>query len=158
PLKALAMFALIIASTIAFAATAAYFTPIQQTPLEYSPESLSAMAREHARRLGYTQRSGDSAMGLEPSLPYWDYARNHYPVGQLRAQMAAGRPAAISFWYRQSPGPLNPGDDVARVSMARPAFTMSGMLRLRLDLQGRLLSFEAVPSEFEPMAGVAAPP
>jgi serine/threonine-protein kinase len=158
PPKALAMFALIIASTIAFAATAAYFTPIQQTPLEYSPESLSAMAREHVRRLGYAQHSGDSAMGLETSLPYWDYARSHYSVGQLRAQMAAGRPAAINFWYRQSPSPLNPGDDVARVSMASPAFTMSGMLRLRLDLQGRLLSFEAVPSEFEPMAGKAAPP
>lgn len=55
PAKALAMFAAIIAGTILFAATSGYSIPILQTPLEYSPEFLSAMAHDHAKRLGYAQ-------------------------------------------------------------------------------------------------------
>ena len=42
---------------------------------------------------------------------------------QLRAQMAAGRPAAISFSYRQSPGPLNPPEiDIATCKHGKTGF------------------------------------
>ncbi len=66
--------------------------------------------------------------------------------------MEDGRPAAIYFWYRQSPGQLIPerfrGEDFGgiQVTESDPPQATSGMIGVELDPLGRLIRFEAVPS------------
>ena len=130
----------------------------EKTPFEHSPEALATMAREHAKHFGYSERPRDSAVGIQGSTDYFDYARSHYTLARFWAQIANARPAPITFWYRQSPGPLDPGAQAERVSMDEPPLSVPGMLRMRLDMEGRLFTFEAVPPEREvaPVPSAAA--
>jgi serine/threonine-protein kinase len=60
-------------------------------------------------------------------------------------QVKSGEPAAIYFWYRQSPRPFEVAD--AWVTEDAPARDVPGMVTLTLDTLGRLRSFDAVPSQ-----------
>jgi predicted Ser/Thr protein kinase len=149
PRAAAGYFAAVVVGIVAVVLMAQSASLFSRTPSEYSPEALAAMARDHAMHFGYAQRPGESAMGLQGDDDYLNYTRSH-PNGQrFAAQLAAGRPAPIRFWYRQSPGLLDPGAEQGWVSMGRPASDQTGMYRVQLDLQGRLLFFDAVPREIE---------
>jgi hypothetical protein len=52
---------------------------------------------------------------------------------------------------------LDPGADRALVTLDNPAFATPGMIRVRVDMEGRLLSFEARPAESNPPEAAAAP-
>jgi hypothetical protein len=67
PARALAMLSMVVVGAVVSAAIAADVNPVEKALLDYSPESLAAIARDHARRLGYPQRPVDSASGLETS-------------------------------------------------------------------------------------------
>jgi serine/threonine-protein kinase len=65
-----------------------------------------------------------------------------------------GQPAVLHYWYRQSPAYLE-GFDYFRNPWENPPPTISGMVGIRLDTRGRLLSFYAVPPQVDP--GEATP-
>ena len=138
-----------------FAYCAASSSLIEKAGLTKSPEVLADKARELIQALGYAAPPGDSAYGFETNdeflnsvektdkpLPHWD-------------QIARSRPSLLKFWYRQSAEPmlaqgmhdqaLIPGE----IKEDDPALTMSGMIDVRLDPQGRLTYLEALPSEKE---------
>jgi serine/threonine-protein kinase len=156
PWAGVTVFAAAVAGVVALLLVSQSASLLNRTPSEYSPEALAAMAREHARRLGYPQRPGESAIGLEANNGYLGYVRGHFTPAQFAAQLGAGRPSPLTFYYRQSPGILDPGADQGWVDMDHPASDRSGMYRMRLDLQGRLLFFEAVPKQLDPGAGTPA--
>ena len=106
---------------------------------------------------------------LRPDNPY---ASDRFPDPNKRIEFpaeakarwrnpAAGQPPLIHFWYRQGPEPLSAvrGFNVA-VSFTDPPMETSGMVRLRTDLDGKLLQFETVTPQVEPpaarLAGQAA--
>jgi hypothetical protein len=72
------------------------------------------------------------------------------------------RPSLLGFWYRQSPDDmvaqgyrdqlLNPGI----VTRDDPATTLSGMINVELDPQGRLTYFQAIPPQKETSSAEAA--
>jgi len=157
PAVAVAMVVAVIAGLIAIAALSTGLNLIEKTPFENSPDVLAGRARDHAKRLGYPEKPADSARGMTYARDYLEYARTHYPAATRWSHLGAGRPAPVTFWYRQSPRvlvPVFPG----RVTRAQPPFDVSGMLRMRLDMQGRLLEFEAVPPQVERDAAPPAPP
>jgi hypothetical protein len=146
-------------------ALAAYLSPRAyrhgHVSLEKPPEALAERSKEIIRRLGYTEKPLDTAWGFSGNGEYRSWVEEHDKSKTRWKDMEDGRPAAIYFWYRQSPGQLIPerfrGEDSAGVTVTEsdPPLTTSGMVGVELDPLGRLIRFEAVPSSV-PQASSAA--
>ena len=125
---------------------------LARTTLNKPPEALAERAREIADRLGYASQPASTAYGFTYRLTNLQYLLRHF---RERASqfVAANRPPVITFWYRSSPGPLEPREvsDITRVTATDPPMDIPGMLNVRLDTEGRLISFIAVPPEEEPL-------
>src|SRR5262245_38410985 len=143
--------------------TAVYFLSktrlIDVTPFEHPPEFLAGKAREIIAQRGYPERRADGAIGFAYVRQYLDYVRSQVPSGDWRQQFSQGRPAPIYFWRRESPQQLLPiaqatytryGElpDLAQVNENDPPIT-PGSLSIRLDMQGRLIRFSAMPSQID---------
>jgi serine/threonine-protein kinase len=161
-LRPAAAVACLLAVVIGLAAAAHFRSKMKLigvTPFEHPPEVLAGKAREIIERLGYPERPADSAHGFEYDRQYLDYVRSHFPAGDWRQPFSQGRPAPIYFWRRESPQqllPIVPGrftnmgelPHLAQVSENDPPIT-PGSLSLRLDMQGRLIRFSAMPSQLD---------
>src|SRR5262245_44506689 len=141
---------------------------IDGTPFEHPPEVLAGKAREIIAQLGYPERPADSAHGFEYDYQYLDYVRSQIPASDWRQPFSQGRPAPIYFWRRESPqqllpiaqGWLNRGGELpklAQVNENDPPIT-PGSLSLRLDMQGRLIRFTAMPSQLDEGSGQSPQP
>ena len=121
-------------------------------PLEKPPEVLVERSKEIIRRLGYSEKPLGSAWGFSGNGEYRRWVEEHDKSKSRWKDMEDGRPAAIYFWYRQSPGHLIPerfrGEDFGgiQVTESDPPQATSGMIGVELDPLGRLIRFEAVPS------------
>src|SRR6266540_3511750 len=144
-------------SILAGLALAAWLSPRAyrhgHVPLEKPPEALAERSKEIIRRFGYTEKGRDSAWGFDGNGEYRRWVEEHDKSKTRWKDMEDGRPAAIYFWYRQSPATLIPeryrGEDSAvglQVTESDPPPTTSGMISVELDPLGRLIRFEAVPS------------
>jgi serine/threonine-protein kinase len=120
----------------------------RQIPLDKSPEVLQDRAQEIIRKLGYAQPPIDSAYGMDVEDSYLRYLRDHDQSAGRWERLRSGRPPAIVFWFRQSPRYLLPFSRVV-VRLDDPPETISGMAKARLDMQGRLISFAAVPARVD---------
>src|SRR5262249_6437588 len=77
-----------------------------RAPLEQPPEVLVHPAREILRKLGHERPPGDSAFGFGTDGEYLGYIEKENPSPTRWDVLGSGRPPAVFFWYRQSPGPL----------------------------------------------------
>lgn len=116
----------------------------RKVPLNKSPEVLRDRASELVKKLGYTASAGDSAYGMGMDPEYLNYVHENEASRSRWDKLSSGQPAAIYFWYRQSPRPfdVSTGQDVSEDT---PARDLPGMTTLTLDTLGRLRSFYAVP-------------
>lgn len=125
-------------------------------PAEKSPEVLAERAREINRRFGYLSRPADTAQG---------FAWNRQMVNNISRDTSLARwevlkdgDARVFFlWYLQSPRYLV-GQDRLSVGPGNPPFNVSGMSQTQVDLQGRLISFRAVPPQLEDPSTAQVPP
>jgi serine/threonine-protein kinase len=126
-------------------------------PLPKSPEILRERAREIVRVLGYIETPVDSVSGFDPEYEYLDHVAAEQAAQPGWDVLRNGPPYGIAFWYRQSPRPMSPWGDVGATpsTFSDPPLIDSGMIRLRLDPEGHLLTFQAVPPDRDPRA---APP
>lgn len=123
--------------------------------LQLTPEVLTEKAHEIVTRLGYPGRPVDSVSSLSIDGDFDDYVeKNDKPLPNWDAVLAA-RPSLLQFWYRQSPDDLIADgfrDDQMTpgiVTRSDPPTTLSGMVNLELDPQGRLTYFLAIPPQKE---------
>ncbi|HKW02574.1 MAG TPA: serine/threonine-protein kinase [Vicinamibacterales bacterium] len=121
---------------------------------ETSLDVLAFRARETLTALGYRDRGADSAYGLVRDLPYLNWDRVNRDTGDRITRVADKRPAALQFWFRESPEPLGVllGFDlgppvVPDLTLDNPPPTRRGMRYVKLDTKGRLIEFGAVPFE-----------
>ncbi|MHC4403526.1 MAG: serine/threonine-protein kinase [Planctomycetota bacterium] len=123
---------------------------INNVPLNRKPEALEQTAKDIVGQLGYEELDeGDSVYRLEYDMGYLEHLANG-PSSEIRDSLARGRPSAIHFWYRRSPLPLAPVEGLASdVSYDDPPRSLAGMVSVRLDPDGRLLEFHAVPQQME---------
>jgi serine/threonine-protein kinase len=129
----------------------------RRVPLEKSPEALKERAHTVIAKLGYTDSPADSTYGLGSDFDYLRYVDRENP--SLLGQLSTARPAAIYFWYRQSPELLMPIVRLGvRASEGDPPVTRPGMIRVELDPLGRLIEFLAVPPQKEESPPPAATP
>ncbi len=123
-------------------------------PLAKPPEALADRARDIISRLGYPDPPVDSAFGLDSDADYIRYVEQHDTSPRRWEGLASGRPAAVYFWYRQSPRDLEPKRSQSlEVRPDDPPEDVSGMAHVVLDPKGRLTEFVAVPPQLDDSRG-----
>jgi serine/threonine protein kinase len=155
PALALAWLSVALAGLLAFFLLADRTSGINRMEVPYSSEILAQHARDMVRELGYTSPPADSADGFTFNDEYLDYLHDNPKLRTSWDAALQGRPAALQYWFRQSPSEmiaaqvkdnlLIPGI----VDLSDPPPTMSGMVQVSLDPQGRLHHLEAIPPENE---------
>jgi hypothetical protein len=130
----------------------------RMVPLEKSTEVLQQRASEIIRSLGYTAAPKDTAMGWDQGRYVAHILDTDQSVDRWQ-QLRSGEPAAIYFWYRESPRYLVPARKFINfVEQYDPEMWVSGMTTVDLSPNGKLLYFEAVPPQVEePPAEVRDP-
>src|SRR5262249_51750070 len=120
----------------------------RQVPFEKTPEALEDRARELVRGLGYTEAPADTASGFAVDADYPQSVAERDRSPRRWGTPAMGQPAVLQFWYPPRPRP-RVATRLGRVYPNNPPLTESGMTGARYDMQGRLLSFYAVPPQLE---------
>ena len=115
-------------------------------PLPKSPELLVADARRILTDLNYETPLRDHTYGFVRDSRYIEHLLTEERSNDWLQQLTRSDPGLIRFWYRESPVSLVP----RRLTEFFPAehdppVSVPGMLRLRLDTQGRLRELQAVP-------------
>ena len=120
-----------------------------------SPEVLADRAQELAKKLGY-RAVVDRAFWLKSEQDYLDYVgRNAAHLDWRRSTAGQAWPSPVAFWYRQSPEWMTPGVGESNtsgppmVTQWEPPYETSGVVTIKLDTQGKLLFFRAVPPQIE---------
>ena len=153
PRIAIASFVCALAFLVACAVLGSRESGLKYLRTENSGEILAHQARQILTNLGYSDAAKDSASGFSYDDDYLDYLNKKAKPTAGWMQVLTERPALLQFWYRQSPKemlplgfaslPLAPGV----VTFDDPPETFSGMVNLRLDPEGRLIYFQAIPPQ-----------
>jgi serine/threonine-protein kinase len=127
-----------------------------------SAEVLEERARDLLRALGHVEAPADSARGFEYDQGFIDFVEAGSPSASSWDGLGEERLAAVRFWYRQSPRHLVAQAVWPRVTPSDPPAGEPGMIEVRLDARGRLLSLEAAPVDpgaalEEPESGTPPP-
>ena len=140
-----------------------HYSGLERMHLEQTPEVLAQKAREITSRLGYPDRPLDTAYGFDYDGDFQESVEKNDKPRPDWNTVLSGRPSLFYFWYRQSPDYmfaegyrdqlLNPGI----VSRNEPPPTLSEMVGLELDPQGRLINFEAIPPQKMDAGGQVVP-
>ena len=119
---------------------------LNKVPFDKPPEALAEKAREIAQGAGYSNRGVSSAYGFLYRTANLLYVLRHFR-DRAPQFLALNRPPVIVFWYRSSPRAMAPLEisDVTRVKVNDPPLDVPGMLYIRLDTDGRLAGFTALP-------------
>jgi serine/threonine-protein kinase len=127
---------------------------LQRVPGGKDPSVLLDRAREVVREAGYSSEAADTASGLEYDSALIEYVRHTDDSPNRWDRLGTQR--GITLWYRQSPYSLERlYFGATGVRPEDPPPQHSGEILVRLDLEGRLTSFEAVPESVKP--STAAP-
>jgi serine/threonine-protein kinase len=136
-------------------------SPLDALRPELTAEVLAQKARDALRQLGYAQRAGDEAYGLEWAGPIIDHHR--LQEGVRWGDVLARRPSPLLFWYRRADAPMTAAEfhtDLLTpgiVTPSDPAPLAGGMITVRLDHEGRLAYLEAIPPQRAPDGAARAP-
>jgi serine/threonine-protein kinase len=117
-------------------------------PLDKSPEVLRERATEIAKKLGYADAPTDSIYGVHPDRNYLQYVMETDSSQSRWDALKTGQPPAFYFWYRQSPRYFVV-ETILPLEADNPPETVSGMVKVLLDMQGQLRLFSAVPPQRE---------
>ena len=123
-----------------------------RTPLQKPAVVLADRAESLLKSFGYTEPVVDRASAFQYDS-YLTWADSHGSGKTRWAELSAGRPAAIRFWYRTSPSALVPESDTTSVDISDPPLNEHGMTLTVVDSEGRLLWFAAVPPQKENVTG-----
>jgi serine/threonine-protein kinase len=150
PLVGAGLLAAVLLSLLAIALLADHTRLIRQVPFTKSPEILQEDARRVLQRLGYTEPPKSSANGFFEDVEYLRYVADHDPSPERWAGLKTGQPAAMYFWYVQSPRYLFATYPNANyVPGVLTPFNLpsphAGDAQVYLDLKGRLIEFRYVP-------------
>jgi len=126
---------------------------LDQMGLELSPEVLAQKARDTILHLGYEGRPADSFFDFDYDYDFVKYVEKHQTPRPQWDRILRSRPSLLTFLYRQSPDNMVASDyhdlllTPGVMGWSDPPPILSGMVRVQLDPQGRLILFEAIPPE-----------
>jgi serine/threonine protein kinase len=122
---------------------------------ENPPEVLAQKSREIISTLGYPGSPADKADGFDYDNDFLSYLEKDHSQRPQWDRVLTEQPPVLRYWFRQSPTEMSPNGFWSNsftpnvVTFSDPPPTLSGMINLELDTDGRLLSFQAIPSEKE---------
>jgi serine/threonine-protein kinase len=131
---------------------------------ENPPEVLAKKSRELLSALGYSGPSTDKAGGFTYDLDFLAYLTKKGSVPTQWDRVLSERPPLLLYWYRQSPREMSPdgfwGNSMTPyvVTFDDPPTLLSGMINLKLDPEGHLTYFQAIPPELEEHPQAPRPP
>lgn len=162
PRAAVACLAALLAGLALVIFLSIHYSGLGKLQLDLTPEVLDHKAREIIAGLGYSERPADSASNLYFDSDLQEYIeKNDKPRPDWNAVLRA-RPSLLGYWYRQSPDTMFPEglrDQLLTpgiITQNDPSTTLSGMINVRLDPQGRLTHFLAIPPQKSNEASQAA--
>jgi predicted Ser/Thr protein kinase len=160
PVVGLVCMAATVAGLVAVMLIGPHVQMIGRVAMEHSPDVLVEKSRDLIRALGYTVKPMGVAHGFAYDSDYLQYVeRIDKSPNRWDRRLGAMQPPPITFWYRESPRPLDPEVfGVGTVSIADPPPIISGMASVTLDPQGRLIEFDAVPPQVDKSSGEFPPP
>jgi serine/threonine-protein kinase len=121
---------------------------VRRVNLDTPPQVLAAKAREVIRDAGYEDPRADNLYTFFANDDYVSHLRDLGPAPGRWDVLRNGQPSAVLFGYRQSPHLLvRQRRGYIGGWLADPPPTSPGMVEVRLDMQGRLLSLSAVPPQ-----------
>ena len=118
-----------------------------RVPMPKPPAELAVAARAVAAAGGYPARAGYSAHGFTWASAYFRKVEREDRSPERWDRIALVRPSPLRFWYRESPVPLTPSNNVGSVATANPPLLVPGMIRVFLDPDGALAELRAVPPD-----------
>lgn len=122
------------------------YSLIRMVPEIRSPEVLADVARRTLERFGYVEPVEDRSYGFAEDSEYESYIERTDASLDRWSRLSRELPAAVYFWYRQSPRSMIPRTG-SRISYTDPPPLMPGMVSVKLSPQGRLIELRAVPRE-----------
>lgn len=129
---------------------------------DQSPEVLTHKAKDIVRNLGYTP-AVDSEYGFYEDTDLERYIEKTDKPRPNWDKILPQPPMVIGMWYRQSPEPMVATDFHTDalvpgiVNTDDPPPTVSGMIEVDLDPQGRLAFLQAIPPQLETKPEAAKP-
>ena len=124
--------------------------------LEKPPVVLADRARRVLSSLGLEKEPGARAFGLGLDRAFLRHIERTDSTATRWQQLPEAKYPVYTFWYKESPRPLVPFDvREARVTLFDPPMNSPGMAYVRLDSEGRMLSFAAAA---DPRAPAGATP
>ena len=149
PLLAWSLLGGVLAALAVLLLIAPRYYMVNWMPLPKRPAVLEDRATEILRGLGYTEKPGDHASGFDFHTDYLEYVTRH-DSSLTRWECLRRDPAALLFWYRESPKHMRPEEFATfRVSYDDPPPLQRGMRRLMLDPSGNLVDLQVVPPEID---------
>ena len=117
-----------------------------------APEVLADRARELINKVGYAEGAVDKAHGFNAYEAFLDYIERTDKSDGRWNRLKSFTP--VVFWYRQSPAPLMRSRfGTTGIQWSDPQLQVPGEVLVRLDNEGRLRTFQAIPPEVEKDAG-----
>jgi serine/threonine-protein kinase len=147
PLSGALCFASVIIGLILLAVSAHDVNLIGLSRLERGPQFFTERAHTILRNLAYLEPAGDEMAGYTANLDYLQYIDTHDQSPTRWRTLARPQPAALLYWYRQSPRRLTPLGGAIIVTRVNPPTTSPGMVSMTLDQTGQLVSLVIVPAQ-----------
>lgn len=127
--------------------------------LDMSPEVLTQKARDIVTALGYNSKAVDSVSDLDSDddATRWLEQNEKHPDWK---KLLGQSPFVLRFIFRESPRYMVPADlrgtlTPGIVTATDPPTTVSGMINIRLDSNGKLLYLQVMPPQKEEGAAAA---
>ncbi len=159
PKVALSLLVGLVVATAAYVGLSGRYQVTSVIPMDKSVDVLEDRAQELVSGLGVEDESRvDTAHGFDWDWDYRRYLESDEFSDDAWKTLAAGRPAYLRFWYRQSPRTMVPLVFVTRVDWSDPAQEISDSVALRLDMRGNLVEYVRVPRQTEDRAEADAGP
>ena len=158
PLLAVACLVAILAGLGGVWVLQARISLLRDVPLPLSPAELKVTARTTLAALGYETPPVDTAYGYTADSSRVDTIAAENRAGNPSSALSSAVPSVVYFWYRESPTPLIPDNQVTQVGAFDPPMTQAGMLYLSLSPSGHLRYFRAHPPTQAPGSSPAPEP
>ncbi len=159
PAVALGLVAFVIVASIAVMWMKGSTDLLQRVAPGKPPDALIERTRELIQKAGYPDQATDSAFGFSYDQSFIQYVQNSDKSAGRWKKVEKFNP--VIFWYRQSPRALErlgmflPVFAPSEVTTEDPPLQFSGEALVRLDIEGRLRTFEAIPPSTESVPGPA---
>ncbi|MGD0125624.1 MAG: serine/threonine-protein kinase [Terriglobia bacterium] len=155
PRVAVTAFAVVVVGLAISSLIGARVNALRLMPQPLPAPALEVKAGDIVKSLGYTDRPVDHSAQWYYQTDFTTYVKKHDGARPDWPKILSERPQVLVYAYRQSPVYLDPdgyqGTSITPgiVEFDDPPAIQSGMVNLIVDSQGRLISLEAIPKEFD---------